>query len=155
MVFFSKHALENSSQFEILRIPPINISHPAKTRAVARIPSPLLFPSLTFSAVLGVGKVFLSSQAALPAVSSLVLQVIPVNSSGSPVGEVPFVRSGLLGFVGPVREALQPALLCPFSLSESKGEGGCVRRARREFLTDAFLPCRAVWCLWWGRWTGC
>lgn len=38
--------------------------------------------------------------------SSLVLQVIPVNSSGSPVGEVPFVRSGLLGFVGPVREAL-------------------------------------------------
>lgn len=39
--------------------------------------------------------------------SSLVLQVIPVNSSGSPVGEVPFVRSGLLGFVGPVREALR------------------------------------------------
>lgn len=35
------------------------------------------------------------------------LQVIPVNSSGSPVGEVPFVRSGLLGFVGPVRESLQ------------------------------------------------
>lgn len=37
-----------------------------------------------------------------------------MNSSGSPVGEVPFVRSGLLGFVGPVREALEPALLWPF-----------------------------------------
>ncbi|XP_012874144.1 PREDICTED: disco-interacting protein 2 homolog B [Dipodomys ordii] len=27
--------------------------------------------------------------------------VIPVNSAGSPVGDVPFIRSGLLGFVGP------------------------------------------------------
>ena len=26
-----------------------------------------------------------------------------MNSTGSPVGDVPFVRSGLLGFVGPVR----------------------------------------------------
>ncbi len=30
-------------------------------------------------------------------------QVIPVNASGTPIGEIPFVRSGLLGFVGPVR----------------------------------------------------
>lgn len=30
--------------------------------------------------------------------------MIPVNASGAPIGEIPFVRSGLLGFVGPVRE---------------------------------------------------
>lgn len=29
-------------------------------------------------------------------------QVIPVNANGVPIGEIPFVRSGLLGFVGPV-----------------------------------------------------
>lgn len=28
--------------------------------------------------------------------------MIPVNASGVPIGEIPFVRSGLLGFVGPV-----------------------------------------------------
>lgn len=28
-------------------------------------------------------------------------QVFPVTSSGAPVGEYPFVRTGLLGFVGP------------------------------------------------------
>lgn len=45
--------------------------------------------------------------------SSLLLQVIPVNSAGSPVGDVPFVRSGLLGFVGPVRNtAFELAPLC-------------------------------------------
>lgn len=45
----------------------------------------------------------------------LVLQVIPVNSAGSPVGDVPFVRSGLLGFVGPVRNThLELALLYSF-----------------------------------------
>lgn len=42
----------------------------------------------------------------MPPMSSLLLQVIPVNSAGSPVGDVPFVRSGLLGFVGPVRNAV-------------------------------------------------
>lgn len=42
----------------------------------------------------------------LSPVSSLLLQVIPVNSAGSPVGDVPFVRSGLLGFVGPVCNTL-------------------------------------------------
>lgn len=30
------------------------------------------------------------------------VQVIPVNVNGVPIGEIPFVRSGLLGFVGPV-----------------------------------------------------
>ena len=29
------------------------------------------------------------------------LQVFPVTSSGAPVSEYPFVRTGLLGFVGP------------------------------------------------------
>lgn len=33
----------------------------------------------------------------------LPVQVIPVNSSGAPIGEIPFTRTGLLGFVGPVR----------------------------------------------------
>lgn len=28
--------------------------------------------------------------------------MIPVNANGVPIGEIPFVRSGLLGFVGPV-----------------------------------------------------
>ena len=28
-----------------------------------------------------------------------------MNSAGSPVGDVPFIRSGLLGFVGPVSDA--------------------------------------------------
>lgn len=32
------------------------------------------------------------------------LQVIPVNANGVPIGEIPFVRSGLLGFVGPVSQ---------------------------------------------------
>lgn len=36
-----------------------------------------------------------------------------MNSAGSPVGDVPFVRSGLLGFVGPVRNtAFELAPLC-------------------------------------------
>lgn len=30
--------------------------------------------------------------------------MIPVNANGVPIGEIPFVRSGLLGFVGPVSE---------------------------------------------------
>lgn len=28
--------------------------------------------------------------------------MIPVNQAGAPVGEIPFTRTGLLGFVGPV-----------------------------------------------------
>lgn len=34
------------------------------------------------------------------------VQVIPVNANGVPIGEIPFVRSGLLGFVGPVSAAV-------------------------------------------------
>lgn len=31
------------------------------------------------------------------------MQVIPVSQAGAPIGEIPFTRTGLLGFVGPVR----------------------------------------------------
>uniref|UniRef100_A0A8C4XY78 Disco interacting B n=1 Tax=Gopherus evgoodei TaxID=1825980 RepID=A0A8C4XY78_9SAUR len=37
----------------------------------------------------------------LTGVTKNTFEVIPVNLAGSPVGDVPFVRSGLLGFVGP------------------------------------------------------
>ncbi|XP_038234095.1 disco-interacting protein 2 homolog B [Dermochelys coriacea] len=37
----------------------------------------------------------------LAGVTKNTFEVIPVNSAGSPVGDLPFVRSGLLGFVGP------------------------------------------------------
>ncbi|MBN3301725.1 DI2BA protein, partial [Amia calva] len=37
----------------------------------------------------------------LPGVTKNTFEVIPVNSNGAPIGEIPFVRSGLLGFVGP------------------------------------------------------
>ncbi|XP_060244606.1 disco-interacting protein 2 homolog B isoform X5 [Meriones unguiculatus] len=37
----------------------------------------------------------------LAGVTKNTFEVIPVSSSGSPVGDVPFIRSGLLGFVGP------------------------------------------------------
>uniref|UniRef100_A0A8C8SY14 Disco interacting protein 2 homolog B n=1 Tax=Pelusios castaneus TaxID=367368 RepID=A0A8C8SY14_9SAUR len=37
----------------------------------------------------------------LTGVTKNMFEVIPVNSAGSPVGDTPFVRSGLLGFVGP------------------------------------------------------
>ncbi|KAG5274410.1 hypothetical protein AALO_G00135840 [Alosa alosa] len=37
----------------------------------------------------------------LPGLTKNTFEVIPVNASGAPIGEIPFVRSGLLGFVGP------------------------------------------------------
>ncbi|XP_069509549.1 disco-interacting protein 2 homolog B isoform X2 [Ambystoma mexicanum] len=37
----------------------------------------------------------------LAGVSKSTFEVTPVNAAGSPVGEAPFIRSGLLGFVGP------------------------------------------------------
>uniref|UniRef100_H0VKV4 Disco interacting B n=1 Tax=Cavia porcellus TaxID=10141 RepID=H0VKV4_CAVPO len=37
----------------------------------------------------------------LAGVTKNTFEVIPMNSAGSPVGDVPFIRSGLLGFVGP------------------------------------------------------
>lgn len=30
-----------------------------------------------------------------------VLQVFPLSSGGAPIGQVPFTRTGLLGFIGP------------------------------------------------------
>ena len=40
------------------------------------------------------------------------VQVIPVNANGVPIGEIPFVRSGLLGFVGPVSETVSFEYIC-------------------------------------------
>ncbi|XP_078065023.1 disco-interacting protein 2 homolog B-like, partial [Mustelus asterias] len=37
----------------------------------------------------------------LPGVTKSTFEVFPITASGAPVGECPFVRSGLLGFVGP------------------------------------------------------
>lgn len=34
-----------------------------------------------------------------------------MNSAGSPVGDVPFIRSGLLGFVGPVSDVFMFVLV--------------------------------------------
>lgn len=42
------------------------------------------------------------------------VQVIPVNANSVPIGEIPFVRSGLLGFVGPVRITLSLEYLWSF-----------------------------------------
>lgn len=36
--------------------------------------------------------------------------MIPVNANGVPIGEIPFVRSGLLGFVGPVSQTVDCGL---------------------------------------------
>ncbi|XP_062453133.1 disco-interacting protein 2 homolog B isoform X5 [Rhea pennata] len=54
-----------------------------------------------------IGEICVSSRAGgmmyygLAGVTKNTFEIIPVNSAGSPVGDVPFVRSGLLGFVGP------------------------------------------------------
>uniref|UniRef100_A0A803SP21 Disco interacting B n=1 Tax=Anolis carolinensis TaxID=28377 RepID=A0A803SP21_ANOCA len=54
-----------------------------------------------------IGEICVSSRAGgmvyygLTGVTKNTFEVIPVNSAGSPVGDVPFVRSGLMGFVGP------------------------------------------------------
>ncbi|PKK19264.1 disco-interacting protein 2 homolog B, partial [Columba livia] len=54
-----------------------------------------------------IGEICVSSRAGgmmyygLAGVTKNTFEVIPVNAAGSPVGDVPFVRSGLLGFVGP------------------------------------------------------
>ncbi|KTG42587.1 hypothetical protein cypCar_00003249 [Cyprinus carpio] len=37
----------------------------------------------------------------LPGVTKNTFEVIPINSGGTPIGDVPFTRTGLLGFVGP------------------------------------------------------
>lgn len=43
---------------------------------------------------------------------SAFLQVIPVNQAGAPIGEIPFTRTGLLGFVGPVRHTYTEISVC-------------------------------------------
>ncbi|XP_018615989.1 disco-interacting protein 2 homolog B-A-like isoform X3 [Scleropages formosus] len=54
-----------------------------------------------------IGEILVNSRAGgtmyygLPGVTKNTFEVIPVNSSGAPIGDIPFVRSGLLGFVGP------------------------------------------------------
>ncbi|XP_064162149.1 disco-interacting protein 2 homolog B-A [Anguilla rostrata] len=54
-----------------------------------------------------IGEILVNSRAGgtmyygLSGVTKNTFEVIPVNSSGTPIGEIPFVRSGLLGFVGP------------------------------------------------------
>uniref|UniRef100_A0A3B4D4K9 DMAP1-binding domain-containing protein n=1 Tax=Pygocentrus nattereri TaxID=42514 RepID=A0A3B4D4K9_PYGNA len=54
-----------------------------------------------------IGEIVLNSRAGgtmyygLPGVTKNTFEVIPVNSGGTPIGEIPFTRTGLLGFVGP------------------------------------------------------
>ncbi|KAG7217899.1 hypothetical protein INR49_020781 [Caranx melampygus] len=54
-----------------------------------------------------IGEIIINSRAGgtmyygLPGVTKNTFEVIPVNVNGVPIGEIPFVRSGLLGFVGP------------------------------------------------------
>ncbi|KAK3556801.1 hypothetical protein QTP70_020480 [Hemibagrus guttatus] len=54
-----------------------------------------------------IGEIVVNSRAGgtlyygLMGVTKNTFEVIPVNASGTPIGEIPFVRSGLLGFVGP------------------------------------------------------
>uniref|UniRef100_A0A6Q2ZCD2 DMAP1-binding domain-containing protein n=1 Tax=Esox lucius TaxID=8010 RepID=A0A6Q2ZCD2_ESOLU len=54
-----------------------------------------------------IGEIVVNSRAGgnmyygLPGVTKNTFEVIPVNALGAPIGEIPFVRSGLLGFVGP------------------------------------------------------
>uniref|UniRef100_A0A3Q2CGE2 Disco-interacting protein 2 homolog Ba n=1 Tax=Cyprinodon variegatus TaxID=28743 RepID=A0A3Q2CGE2_CYPVA len=57
-----------------------------------------------------IGEIVINSRAGgtmyygLPGVTKNTFEVIPVNQAGAPIGEIPFARTGLLGFVGPVRE---------------------------------------------------
>ncbi|XP_059417074.1 disco-interacting protein 2 homolog B-A-like [Carassius carassius] len=54
-----------------------------------------------------IGEIVVNSRAGgnmyygLSGVTKNTFEVIPVNASGTPIGEIPFVRSGLLGFIGP------------------------------------------------------
>uniref|UniRef100_A0A8C7GEJ7 Disco-interacting protein 2 homolog Ba n=1 Tax=Oncorhynchus kisutch TaxID=8019 RepID=A0A8C7GEJ7_ONCKI len=56
-----------------------------------------------------IGEIVLNSRAGgtmyygLPGVTKNTFEVIPVNQAGAPLGEILFTRTGLLGFVGPVR----------------------------------------------------
>lgn len=46
--------------------------------------------------------------------------MIPVNSNGVPIGEIPFVRSGLLGFVGPVSRTILIKCICGYLINTGK-----------------------------------
>uniref|UniRef100_A0A4W5RCR8 Disco-interacting protein 2 homolog Ba n=1 Tax=Hucho hucho TaxID=62062 RepID=A0A4W5RCR8_9TELE len=54
-----------------------------------------------------IGEIVLNSRAGgtmyygLPGVTKNTFEVIPVNQAGAPIGDIPFTRTGLLGFVGP------------------------------------------------------
>uniref|UniRef100_A0A8C4GHL0 Disco-interacting protein 2 homolog Ba n=1 Tax=Dicentrarchus labrax TaxID=13489 RepID=A0A8C4GHL0_DICLA len=54
-----------------------------------------------------IGEIVINSRAGgtmyygLPGVTKNTFEVIPVNQAGAPIGEIPFSRTGLLGFVGP------------------------------------------------------
>eukprot|EP00064_Thunnus_orientalis_P010356 superscaffoldBa00001401_g10382 len=54
-----------------------------------------------------IGEIVINSRAGgtmyygLPGVTKNTFEVIPVNQAGAPIGEIPFTRTGLLGFVGP------------------------------------------------------
>uniref|UniRef100_A0A8C7L7Q4 Disco-interacting protein 2 homolog Ba n=1 Tax=Oncorhynchus kisutch TaxID=8019 RepID=A0A8C7L7Q4_ONCKI len=54
-----------------------------------------------------IGEIVLNSRAGgtlyygLPGVTKNTFEVIPVNQTGAPIGDIPFTRTGLLGFVGP------------------------------------------------------
>ncbi|XP_035995367.1 disco-interacting protein 2 homolog B-A-like [Fundulus heteroclitus] len=54
-----------------------------------------------------IGEIVINSRAGgtmyygLPGVTKNTFEVIPVNQAGAPIGEIPFARTGLLGFVGP------------------------------------------------------
>ncbi|XP_023283365.1 disco-interacting protein 2 homolog B-A [Seriola lalandi dorsalis] len=54
-----------------------------------------------------IGEIVINSRAGgtmyygLPGVTKNTFEVIPVNQVGAPIGEIPFTRTGLLGFVGP------------------------------------------------------
>lgn len=76
------------------------------------------------------------------------VQVIPVNANGVPIGEIPFVRSGLLGFVGPVSGtvSLQYNICGNMSLP-----GNLPFLLRNYDPTVSLALYRAVWSLWWGR----
>ena len=84
-----------------------------------------------------------------------VVKVIPVNQAGAPIGEIAFTRTGLLGFVGPVR-----------TRSLTRTLGRTLTHSHTHFITHSIthspnplcvplIRLRAAWCLWLGRSRGC
>lgn len=75
--------------------------------------------------------------------------MIPVNQAGAPIGEIPFTRTGLLGFVGPVSHKYM--LTVSFLKIDWRNTAGVSSVSRAEWTCLH----RAVWCLLWGRSRGC